>query len=332
MARSLRIEYPGAFYHITCRGNERRSIYRDDADRKAFLNRLKISLENYQVLLHAYVLMGNHFHLVLETPGGNLSAYMRHLNVSYTSYFNRRHRRSGHLYQGRFKAILIEAESYLLELSRYVHLNPIRVMSWKQRTVKEKGRYLKGYQWSSLQGYLKGEDREPFVQYEETWACFGRHADRSRRSYARFIEEGIRKGVDSPWEKVSGQVLLGKNDFLDRIRNRVMGQQSSVREQPSRRALARRWSAEEVIQRVGRELGRKGEELCCRGGGMERAVLMECLHRYAQESQAVIGKRMGGVDYSWVSRMRGELRRSMAMDAVVRRMFLKTQRVFAAHK
>ena len=119
MARALRIAYPGACYHVTCRGNEQRAIFRDDHDRETFLSRLQGSVRNYQVHAQVYVLMDNHFHLVVATPQANLSAFMRHFNVSYTGYFNRRHKRVGHLYQGRFTAIVVEEEAYLLEVSRY---------------------------------------------------------------------------------------------------------------------------------------------------------------------------------------------------------------------
>ena len=112
MARPLRIQYPGACYHVTCRGNERRKIFRDDQDRKGFLERLALSLEIYEVSLLCYVLMDTHFHLLVMTPKGNLAEFMRHFNVSYTSAFNRRHRRVGHLYQGRYKAFLIDADTY----------------------------------------------------------------------------------------------------------------------------------------------------------------------------------------------------------------------------
>src|SRR3990172_6988665 len=127
MARPLRIQFPGAVYHITCRGNDRRDIFRDDKDRTTFLDILARSLTTYEVKLFSYVLMENHFHLLVETSRGNLAEFMRHFNISYTGYFNRRHRRIGHLYQGRFKSIVVDEDSYLLELSRYVHLNPIRI-------------------------------------------------------------------------------------------------------------------------------------------------------------------------------------------------------------
>ncbi|MCP4974995.1 MAG: transposase, partial [Maribacter sp.] len=132
MARPLRIEYPGAWYHFTCRGNERGLIFKDDTDRRVFLDMLKESLEKYKVFLHGYVLMGNHFHLNLHTPQGNLSRFAQRFNTAYTVYFNRRHRRMGHLYQGRYKAILVEKESYLLALSRYIHLNPVKIKKIKK--------------------------------------------------------------------------------------------------------------------------------------------------------------------------------------------------------
>jgi putative transposase len=136
MARPLRILYPNAFYHITCRGNDRRVIFGDDQDRTRFLGRLRGALEICSVRAHAYILMSNHFHLIVETPKANLSEFMRQFNISYTGYYNRR--RIGHLYQGRFKAIVVDKDSYLLELSRYVHLNPTRIKTKAQRPETER--------------------------------------------------------------------------------------------------------------------------------------------------------------------------------------------------
>jgi len=138
MARPLRIEYPGAFYHVTCRGNERKQIFQDDADRHTFLDILDASLKTFKVSLHGYVLMDNHFHLIVETPEANLGKLMQRFNTAYTIYYNRRHNRNGHLYQGRYKAILIDADEYLLELSRYVHLNPVRIRKYSRSPNEKK--------------------------------------------------------------------------------------------------------------------------------------------------------------------------------------------------
>jgi putative transposase len=138
MARPLRIQYPGAYYHVTCRGNERREIFVDATDQQIYLERLSTSLETYNVVLLAYVCMTNHFHVLVSTPEGNLAEFMRHFNISYTSAFNNRHNRVGHLYQGRYKSFLIDADSYLLEVSRYIHLNPVRIAASGRISVEKK--------------------------------------------------------------------------------------------------------------------------------------------------------------------------------------------------
>src|SRR3990170_921746 len=143
MARPLRIQYEGALYHVTCRGNERKSIFKDDLDKKVFLGLLSDGLKTYHITLFCYVLMDNHFHLLLETPLANLSEFMRWFNITYTSHYNRKHKRSGHLYQGRYKSILVEKDSYLHILSRYIHLNPVRTKQKESTSLTEKKNYLK---------------------------------------------------------------------------------------------------------------------------------------------------------------------------------------------
>jgi putative transposase len=155
MARQLRIQYPGAYYHVTSRGNEQQDIYRDHADYKRFLITLSESLDIFNVSLLAYVCMTNHFHLFLSTPDGNLSEFMRHFNITYTSVFNRRHNRTGHLYQGRYKSFLVNADTYLKEVSRYIHLNPVRIEDHSGKSVEAKIKLLGQYRYSSEQPQLK---------------------------------------------------------------------------------------------------------------------------------------------------------------------------------
>jgi REP element-mobilizing transposase RayT len=156
MARSQRIEYEGAIYHVAARGNERRDIFREDADRERFLRVLQESVTGFEVRLYLYCLMTNHIHLVLETPRANLSRFMHRLETAYTIYFNRRHRRSGHLMQGRYTARLVERDAYLLRLSRYVHLNPVFTAAMQRRTRGERVAALRGYPWSSYPNYIGG--------------------------------------------------------------------------------------------------------------------------------------------------------------------------------
>jgi len=194
MARPLRVQFENAYYHITCRGNSRQKIFADDSDRKAFSDLLGRSRKIYQVEVLAYVLMANHFHLLIKTPLANLQEFMRHFNISYTSYFNRIHKRTGHLYQGRYKSFLIDADHYLQEVSRYIHLNPIRIQGKEKGSRAEKIKYLGGYEWSSYPGYLVPRRRRDWLRVEEVLADFGGDRGRGRKSYRKFIWEGVEGG------------------------------------------------------------------------------------------------------------------------------------------
>ena len=206
--------YPNVFYHVTCRGNDRRAIFCDDDDRARFLERLRSARELFSVRVHAYVLMSNHFHLIVETPKANLSEFMRQFNISYTGYYNRRHRRIGHLYQGRFKAIVVDKDSYLLQLSRYVHLNPIRIKLKMQRPERERTGEILQYRWSSLPGYIDGKRQDSWITYEAVLGYVGV----SQQKYAEFVQDGIRQGFATPWEDLLAQMVLGDRDFVERLK------------------------------------------------------------------------------------------------------------------
>lgn len=239
MARPLRLQYPGALYHVTARGNERKAIFRSDADRQAFLSILSQAVDRYRLVLHAYVLMGNHYHVLVETREANLSLAIRHLNGVYTAYFNRTHRRVGHLFQGRFKAIVVEKESYLVELSRYIHLNPVRM---------KKGVGLGRYGWSSYRDYVGDRKAPGWLRCEEVLGYFGQSRLQARGAYRRYVEAGAKEGMEQPWEKVVGQVVLGGERFVTEVRKRVGT--GVHREVPSRRQLERRPSWDQIRQGV----------------------------------------------------------------------------------
>ena len=316
MTRPLRIEYPDAYYHVTCRGNEKREIFKDDWDRSAFLERLQRSLEIYSVQLHCYVLMNNHFHLIVKTPKANLSEFMRHLNVSYSSVFNRHHTRVGHLYQGRFKAILVEADSYLLELSRYVHLNPVRVRSMGGGGHEQHQRYLNRYRWSSLEGYLPYRKRRSWVVYDEVLAYVGG----LRKRYAEFVADGLRRGYDTPWGDLKGQVVLGEESFWERVKGRWIKEGADRREQPSLRWI-KGIEPRKVLKEVAGYFQVRAEELSKKRGRLrdQRALGMELMYRHSEVNLREIGQWMGGMDYAAVSRERGRLRDQMERDPKLRR-------------
>ena len=323
MARPLRIDYPGAIYHITCRGNERRAIFGDDADRLAFQKRLGTCVATYQLRVHGYVLMDNHFHLLVESPLGNVSPAMRQFNVAYTGYYNRRHQRSGHLYQGRFKAIVVEADAYLLELSRYIHLNPIRIGRTRSMAAEEQLRSLREYRWSSLPGYLRWRDREAWVTYDRVLAYTGGETPSGRAAYARFVEEGMTHGVTRPWDKVVGGVLLGGETFVASMQRRV--RLTKDRERPAIRAVVQVVLPKVINERV--EVLLRGEGL--RDTVLGRGLLTECLYRYGQMTQAAIGKQVGGVGYSRVSQLRRAFREAAETDRQVQELFVRAERLIA---
>lgn len=203
MARPLRLEHPGALWHVTARGNERGDVFRDDADRREFLSVLGRTVTVYGWRLHAYVLMGNHYHLLVETPEPTLSRGMRDLNGVTTQRFNRRHGRTGHLFEGRFKAILVEREAHLLEIARYVVLNPVRAGLVKSPAA---------WPWSSYKATAGLAEAPEWLETDWTVAQFGRRPAEARRRYAAFVAEGKGAAYD-PWSQLRGQVFLGSEGF-----------------------------------------------------------------------------------------------------------------------
>ena len=210
MSRPLRLEYPHAICHVTARGNARAAIFLDDVDRDNFLAVLADCVARFGWICHAYCLMDNHYHLMIETPDANLSAGMRHLNGVYTQQLNRRHRRVGHVFQGRFKAILIERDSYLLELCRYVVLNPVRA-----NMVREVGQY----PWSSYRAMVGAVNVPSWLHTDWLLSQFGKSRKVTRRKYTQFVAEGMTESP--PWANLKGQILLGSDDFIEQSRSLI---------------------------------------------------------------------------------------------------------------
>lgn len=214
MSRPLRIEYPDAVYHVTSRGNARNDIFLSDFDREAFLAVLSGVVRRFNWLCHAYCLMDNHYHLLIETPDGNLAKGMRHLNGVYTQKYNWRHTKTGHVFQGRYKAILVEKDSYLLELCRYVVLNPVRA----KMTEKPEQ-----WEWSSY-CFTAGLKNSPdYLTTDWILGLFGQRKHDAQKLYCKFVRDGI--GLKSRWEELQGQILLGEESFIDQHRDLLYGKQ-----------------------------------------------------------------------------------------------------------
>ena len=209
MARPLRVEFEDAIYHLCARGNGRQRIFSDQRDRARFVELLEQSARRFDAAIFCFVLMGNHFHLVAQTHRPNLRRWMQWLLGSYTVYFNRRHRSGGHLFQGRYKSFLVQKGEYLLGLSRYVHLNPVRGMSLGRGTPKERRKRLRAYKWSSYPGYA-GLSRRFLLWRSEMVLGELRGPKRAERlRYRRFVEEGLVREIENPFEAVRWQAVLG---------------------------------------------------------------------------------------------------------------------------
>ncbi|MBN1366177.1 MAG: transposase [Syntrophaceae bacterium] len=303
MTRPLRIQYPNAYYHITCRGNERKEIFRDKDDYNEFFAMLARSVDIFDVHLVAYACMPNHFHLLVRTPRANLSEFMRHFNISYTGSFNRKYRRSGHLYQGRYKAYLIDADNYLLEVSRYVHLNPLRMKS--KEPLKKRWQDLLQNDSTSFSGYINQGKRKEFVNYTMVMDYFGGDSQKSRNEYKEFVAEGMHKEMQSPLDQGKGSGIIGKDVFVGEIRKLFGKKNKAVREQPALRELGMTMTPEELIEKYSKIVDMKREDLTTKGKqSMERAMLMEFLYRFCNITQPEIGRLLGGIDYSAVSQSR----------------------------
>jgi putative transposase len=207
MARPLRLQFPGAVYHLTSRGNRQAHIYHSNEDRKIFLDILGKTVKRYNWICYGYCLMDNHYHLLIETVDANLSLGMRQLNGMYTQYNNRRHGKVGHVFQGRYKSILVEKDSHLLELCRYIVLNPV-----KSKMTDHPGKW----QWSSYKSTSTGKSLPEFLSVDWILLQFSKQKTKARKRYVEFVTEGSDE-VSSPWEKLVGQAIYGSERFVEEL-------------------------------------------------------------------------------------------------------------------
>jgi putative transposase len=305
MARPLRLEYAGAIYHVTARGNERKKLFYGEEDREILRQKLAASVGRYQVRLYAYTFMSNHFHLLLETPRGNLSRFMQHLNGSYTSYFNRRHRRHGHLFEGRFKARLVDETGYLLRLTRYVHLNPVQIAKIRGWSLEEKVKYLRRYAWSSYRGYASLEKHEAFVDYGPLGHLIGEGKSSEMSRYRRFVESGIARTDEELAEAMSlSSKAIGGQEFCREVEEQHEEQLQRVSDptQVSMRRVEVGEDPERILEAVARVFEvDKVELFSLRSRTPARLLAMKLLVELAGWTGREVAKRFGVHDASAIS-------------------------------
>ena len=299
MARALRIEYPGAFYHVTSRGNERKDVFKSRKDRQQFLSYLESSVVRYGAVIHAYCLMSNHYHLLLETPNGNLSQIMRHINGAYTTYFNVKQKRSGHLFQGRYKAILVEADEYATELSRYIYLNPVRAGIVANP---------EAYEWSSYRQVIGMSETPTWVTTSFVLGYFGGNSARDK--YRQFVDEAVNREDDSPLKKAVASTILGSHDFVREMSQQHLGERKADRNLPAVRVLNRP-RIDEIIAAVKSVI--REEDL------VKKLSLYFC-HRFSGARLREIGERFGMSDAA-VTQASRRMRVACETDEALRKLF-----------
>lgn len=318
MARSVRIEYPGAVYHVTSRGNERRDIFRDDDDREAFLDLLRQTVERFCWKLLSYVLMSNHFHLVVETPEPNLSRGMHWLNGCYAGYFNRVHGRWGHLFGGRFKALVVEKEAYLHRLLRYLPLNPVRA----QMVARPED-----YRWSSYRAIAGLETVPPWLDAATVLERFGGDPVQAALSYQEFVTDAI--GVeDDLWDRVVHGIYLGTESWAREMR-KVLQSRTRSREHPRTQRAVGRPKIGRIIRVIGALTGIRSRVLRALRGGPQRRLIAwlawnEGLLRL-REIAAALGLRSSGHVSTEIRRCQRELAADAALMSLTEQALIRFQ-------
>lgn len=297
MARQLRLEFEGALYHLTARGNARQPIFQDDTDRRQFLALLGREILQQRWCCYAYCLMDNHYHLLVETPEANLSRGMRRLNASYTQRFNRRHKRVGHVLQGRFKSLLVEKESYLLELCRYLVLNPVRAAMVETAA---------DWRWSSYRATVGDEPAPTWLDAAGVLALFAPEPTAARHAYRSFVQAGI--GQPSPWSQVKGQIFLGSVAFLQRMESLIQGQ--GVANVPAAQTRPTRLRPDEVLARVAAVYGVNARDMLTRIHTEAYCSAAWLLRRSANEPLALVARRFG-VSPSRISKIQRTVERTI---------------------
>jgi REP element-mobilizing transposase RayT len=331
MARPLRIERAGAWYHVGGRGLERRPIFRDNQDRHHWLELLGEAAERWRLVIYAYVLMDNHHHLMLQTREANLGRAMHWFNTSYTLWFNRRHERVGPLFQGRYKAIVVDPLTWGLELSRYLHLNPIRIGKYgldkRARQLDRHGigaapagpqvqariQALRAYPWSSYRAYLGMVTAPRWLDMQGLLNLGGRGSRKEQQAqYRKYVEDAVRQGLGaSPWEELRGQLVLGSQQMWEQLKKQIRGQR---REQPQMRMLESRPSLEQIVLVVAKLKGEPWSEFRDRHGDWGRDAVFYLGRRVAALSLAQLAAAAGGIDYAAVSAAAQRMTRRLQTD------------------
>ena len=312
MPRHLRVEFPGAIYHVTCRklGDARSVLFCDDRDRERLLARLTEGVAQYKIRLYLYVLMANHFHLTFETPEANCAKFMHTILTAYTMYFNLRHRRHGHLFDGRYKAKVVDGDDYLMALTRYVHLNPVCVGNMKNKPMEARIQYLRKHVWSSYLSYIGRRKEQKFVSYGPLLAEMATTAMTSqaarRRRYREFVETGL-AGDDSEFRQAlkESSISIGGDGFRAWVNElyQELVEKHDLPEDVSFRHLTEPLAADAVLEVLAKAFEVDIDRFRRRARGSSlRTVAARYLIRYAGLSQRAVAQLLEAGSGSAISK------------------------------
>lgn len=319
MARPLRIEYPGALYHAISRGNEKKDIFKDNRDRVKFLDLLEECCERFGIIIYCYVLMGNHYHLLLETPQGNLHRVMHWLNATYVSYFNYRHKRSGSLLQGRYKAILVDKDHYLLELTRYIHLNPYRAGMVTDPSF---------YRWSSYRAYLGIAKRMEWVDYSAILSIFSSTESTAREKYMDYVNKGLDEPTENLMERLYGQVILGDKSFISKIKAKYNRDTVST-EITDHKKFGQKLEAEEIFSAVEQTLSVRREHLLKKSckNNLARKIALFMMKKYTYLNNQEIAALFCGIHYTTVSKQCSRFKEELTQNSDIKAIYEKVDHI-----
>lgn len=330
MPRPWRIRYAGAKYHVTVRGNARREIFHTRYDYERFLDQLDESLELDEVILYAYALMPNHFHLFIETPRGNVQRFMQRLNTAYSMYHRYKHSEPGHCFQGRYGAKLISGESYIMALTRYIHLNPVKTAWFKNRSKEDVVDALRRFPWSSYAGYIDSKGTQERIDYRwlNLMGCLTPRGNGER--YRRYVEPFAKK-TDKEFVEATeaSRYAIGDERFVGKVESDL----DDVREKKGVYGdimwpTGKRVSIPDISAAVAREFGLEAEELATRSyaARVAKKVALELCCRYSGESQRAVGAHFGYRGNGSVAKQRQRLVELLAADNALRRKLKRAEK------
>jgi putative transposase len=318
MARPIRIEYEGAFYHVTTRGNERGRIFFTETDYEKMKDYLKEAQDKYGYFLHSYILMTNHYHLIVETPYSNLHEIMHYINSSYTTYINRKRGRAGHLFQGRYKAILVDKDTYLLELSRYLHLNPVRagIVAKPEE-----------YPHSSYRSYIRKE-KEDLVHRKLILEMISQRRKEGHKAYKKYVERGIGEEDASPLKNVYAGVILGSQAFIKQTLKRLTGELLGKEHIAHRRELKTSHTADAIIDTLCTQGKITAEEVFGNNNHWRNSAIY-LIKKFTSLPNRQIGELFGDLSYSAVAKAYQRFAVRLNEDTSLRKVVEKCSRALS---